>query len=77
MFAEVVIPKIPVSPFTYKIPDRLSGWIEAGMRVEVPVRRKNFTGVVINVHKKSERKRLSDIASFKDPIPLLNQRDKI
>jgi primosomal protein N' (replication factor Y) len=71
MFADVVIPAVPVSPFTYKIPEILIPWIEIGARVEVPVKGRNFTGVVIDIQSESSIKRVREITVLKDPVRMI------
>ncbi len=73
MYAEVVIPQIPVSPFTYRIPKEYINWISVGSRVRVPVRSRNLVGFVIEIKEKTELKRLKEIISFLEPFPLISE----
>ncbi|MBD3234012.1 MAG: DEAD/DEAH box helicase, partial [candidate division Zixibacteria bacterium] len=73
MFADVVIPQVPVSPFTYSIPEKLSGWLEVGMRVTVPVKDRKHTGFVIGTQPETEVTRIKEIISFKEPVPVIGE----
>ena len=66
MYADVVIPRVPVSPFTYNISEKFNNWIEIGSRVSVPVKKKIFTGFVIDIKQQSAIKRTKDIIAFKE-----------
>ncbi|MBD3169857.1 MAG: hypothetical protein GF307_10270, partial [candidate division Zixibacteria bacterium] len=71
MFADVLIPKVPVSPFTYKVPERLIPWVEPGMRVRVPVKEKDYNGFIIALSAEADRARLKNIDSIMEPVPVL------
>ena len=73
MYAEVAIPRSAPHPLTYRIPAVFEGSIVPGVRVRVPLRRKEVTGVVVSVDESSALPddRLRTIEEVLDSEPLL------
>ena len=73
MFAHVAIPRSAPSPLVYRIPETFTDAVQPGIRVRVPLRRKQTTGVVIEVSQTSgiESKSIREILEVLDDQPLL------
>jgi len=71
--AHVVFPEAPFGPYSYRIPDELSGKIKPGMRVIVPLGRgdRQITGYTLGVETlKQYRQNLKPILECCDESPL-------
>lgn len=73
-----VIVDIPTSqtnnPFSYLIPDNLSGQVSPGMRVQVPFGPRKITGFIVAITDRSEfQGKLKPISSLVDLYPVINQ----
>lgn len=53
MFAHVAIPRSAPEPLTYAVPEAFIGAVKPGIRVRVPLRRKQTTGIVVDVTEES------------------------
>ena len=71
-FAQVALPLPLASPYTYRIPDELSGRIAPGSRVLVPVRRRELVGVVVALRARAPSVRLRDVIARLDAEPTLS-----
>ena len=70
-FAQVVLPLPLASSYTYRIPDPLVGRIATGMRVLVPVRRRELVGVVVSTGWSTRSVKARDILGVLDAEPAL------
>jgi primosomal protein N' (replication factor Y) len=71
-FAEVLLP-LPVSTFTYAIPDSLAGKVVKGGRVMVQFgKRKIYTALVVEIHENNpEGREVKEILSVLDEVPVI------
>lgn len=71
-FANIVF-NLPVdSGFTYVIPGELAGEISIGSRVLAPFGKRNITGIVTDLPKETEVKRLKSLIALLDPQPIIS-----
>lgn len=66
-FAEIIIPLFLPQNYTWTVPEQLQNKIQPGIRVEVSLRNKKYTGIVKRIFKEKP-------AAF-DPKPILNILD--
>ncbi len=73
MFAHVAIPRSAPAPLVYRIPEAFAGAVQVGIRVRVPLRQRQATGVVIEVSETSgiESTSIREILEVLDERPLL------
>ncbi len=73
MFAHVAIPRSAPAPLVYAVPEAFAGAVKPGIRVRVPLRRRQATGVVIEVTETSgiETSSIREIIEVLDERPLL------
>ncbi len=72
--AQVVFNLPLKNAFTYEIPSRFDGMVQAGMRVFVPFGKRRITGYVVSVSKKLETKfPLKPIEDIPDEGPVLSE----
>lgn len=70
--ALVALPLPLAEPYTYRIPDSLADRVLPGTRVVVPVRQREFIGIVVGLTEPpAETARLRDIFAVPDPDPAL------
>ncbi len=80
MFAEVYIDTPLLSldkPFSYKIPNKMTGDVTVGVRVKVPFGAKNrpLEAIVTNVCERTELEEVKEIKSVIDAFPVLTNKD--
>ncbi|MCD4749191.1 MAG: primosomal protein N' [Thermoanaerobaculales bacterium] len=73
MFASVAIPRSAPESLLYRVPPELGAAVKPGIRVRVPLRRKQVTGVVIEVTETTELDRavIRSMTEVLDTDPLL------
>jgi len=75
MFIEVIIPLLLPKNYTYSVPEYLMSAIQIGIRVEVSLKNKKYTGIVKSIiHQKPEAFQPKDILNVLDKEPLLHQQ---
>jgi primosomal protein N' (replication factor Y) len=75
MFIEVIIPLLLPKNYTYAVPDYLMSAIQIGIRVEVSLKNKKYTGIVKSIiQQKPEAFQPKDILNVLDKEPLLHQQ---
>ena len=76
MFASVAIPKSAPEALTYRVPDDLAPFAVPGVRVRVPLRKRQATGIIVAVSDETELPTTSirSITEILDDAPLLPQR---
>jgi primosomal protein N' (replication factor Y) len=73
MFVEVIIPLFLPKNYTYAVPDYLQSAIQIGLRVEVSLKNKKYTGIVKSISKqKPEAFEPKDILNVLDKEPLIH-----
>src|SRR4051812_14596134 len=73
--ATVVFPTGPEKPFDYRVPEGLSGQVEAGRRVRVPFGRgggRLVVGYCVKCETREQHRPLKDVAEVIDSRPLLS-----
>ena len=70
-FGSVALPLPLAEPYTYKIPDALDERVKPGARVVVPVRRRQMTGIVIDIDVSPPEAEAREILSAPDPEPAI------
>jgi primosomal protein N' (replication factor Y) (superfamily II helicase) len=75
-FADIILPLAVRGRFTYRIPDDFLDKVIPGVRVMVQFGRKNlYSGIVCNLHNNDpDIKKVKQIISVPDAIPLINER---
>jgi primosomal protein N' (replication factor Y) len=71
-FARVALPLPLASPYTYRIPETLGDRVVPGMRVVVPVRRRELIGLVVGVDREPPVASPRDILAVPDLDPALS-----
>ncbi|MCK5379499.1 MAG: hypothetical protein KAJ78_08840, partial [Acidobacteria bacterium] len=73
MFAHVAIPRSAPAPLVYAVPETFADAVKPGIRVRVPLRRRQTTGIVIEVSETSgiESSSIREILEVLDDRPLL------
>ena len=71
-FAEVLLPLAIPKTYTYSIPQEFVDQISFGIRVEVPLRNKLYSGIVINTHNNPPDGGTRFITSVLDKTPVIN-----
>lgn len=73
VFASIAIPKSAPEPLTYSVPAELQPFVQVGVRVRVPLRRRQTTGVIVAVADTTavDEASLRPIAEVLDDQPLL------
>jgi primosomal protein N' (replication factor Y) (superfamily II helicase) len=71
-FALVALPLPLASPYTYRIPDPLGDRVLAGMRVVVPVRRRELIGLVVAVDAEPPAAAAKDVLAVPDLEPAVS-----
>lgn len=69
-FAEVILPLALPEVYSYEIPTHLESSVYPGLRVEVPLRNKLYSGIVMNITDKAPTK-TKPILSVIDQLPLV------
>ncbi len=69
-FAEVILPLALPEVYSYEIPAHLESSVYPGLRVEVPLRNKLYSGIVMNITDKAPTK-TKPILSVIDQLPLV------
>jgi len=69
MLADVALPIPSFAPFTYYVPEELSGQVKLGSRVTVPFMKGMKTGVVIGFPASTELKKVREISDLSDNDP--------
>lgn len=72
-FAEIVFPQPNRRTYTYSIPERLTGKIQTGMRVWVPLRGKKSIGMVVDLHDHTPAFEVKVIERLVDREPVLSE----
>lgn len=71
-FAHVAIPSPLKEPLIYKVPPSLSGRIGIGMRVLIPLGKRQVTGVVVELLPESSLEQVKEILALLDDRPILD-----
>jgi primosomal protein N' (replication factor Y) len=73
MFASVAIPRSTPEALTYAVPEELAPFVEPGVRVRVPLRKKMVTGMVVETSESSsfDPASIRPLAEVLDAEPLL------
>lgn len=72
LFAQVLLPLAIPQTYTYAVPITMKDQIQFGIRVEVPLRNKLYSGLVISTHNERPVTKTKNIISVLDTIPLIN-----
>jgi primosomal protein N' (replication factor Y) (superfamily II helicase) len=71
MYAEIIIPLHLPKNYTWRIPDNLMPMAQIGVRVEVELRRKKYTGIVCSITEIAPEFEAKDILSILDDKPII------
>lgn len=71
MYVEVLLPLALPQTYTYGVPVDMQGDVVEGIRVEVPLRNKLYSGLVFEVHDRKPTHRYRPIISVLDDQPLI------
>ena len=71
LFVEVLLPLAIPQTYTYAVPVDLVDKIKYGVRVEVPLRRKLYSGLILDQHHKRPISKLKHVISVLDDIPII------
>lgn len=74
VFADVILPLALEKNYTYSIPDEMIAAVKPGIRVEVPFRNKQYTGIVARVHNiRPEGYSPKSLLSLPDHLEVVNK----
>lgn len=71
-FAWVLVPSSHGAPLIYRIPEALVGDLEPGIRVLVPLQRRQVTGVVLSLVDESPHAVVKDVSEVLDDRPIVD-----
>ena len=71
---EVLLPLAIPKTYSYRVSNDLIADIAFGIRVEVPLRNKLYSGIVISIAEVSPNKKLRDVISVLDKVPIITKR---
>ncbi|MEL6123658.1 MAG: hypothetical protein AAFR14_08035 [Bacteroidota bacterium] len=72
VFAEVLLPLAIAKTYTYGVPVGMASQLRFGVRVEVPLRNKLYSGIIIEIHHNRPIAKLRHIISVIDDAPIIN-----
>ena len=72
-YVRIVIPLALPKSYLYSVPEHLSNQIKFGIRVEVPLRRKFYSGLVVEIKNEKPDYPTKDIISIIDELPLIDE----
>ena len=73
IYVRIVLPLALPKSYLYSVPDELSSQIKFGIRVEVPLRRKFYSGLVVEITDKQPDYPTKDIISIIDQLPIIDK----
>jgi primosomal protein N' (replication factor Y) (superfamily II helicase) len=72
-FADVILPlALPNSTYTYSVPDELFPLLQTGMRVEVQLKNKQYSGLIARIHHNKPEYKLKPILAILDEIVVVS-----
>jgi len=71
LFVEVLLPLAIPQTYTYAVPVDLVDKIQYGVRVEVPLRRKLYSGLVLDQHHNRPISKIKHVVSVLDDLPII------
>lgn len=71
LYADVILPLALYGSLTYRVPEALASQVSVGQLVVVPVKRKNYTAIVIRLHQDATADKMRDVICIADPQPLV------
>ena len=72
MFVDVLLPLAIPKTYTYSLPVELVEEVMFGVRVEVPLKNKLYSGIVINIHNSAPVGNTRHVISIIDEAPIIN-----
>jgi len=72
---DVALPLPVQAPYTYRVPEELTGRMAVGTRVLVPLGRRRVTGYVVGVSDAPQERELKNVLAVLDSEPLFGERD--
>ncbi len=72
MYARIIIASPLREPLIYRVPEELRGQLLAGMRVAVPLGKRQVTGVVLELLDVAELAGIKEIVAIRDESPILD-----
>ena len=73
LFVEVLLPLAIPKTYTYAVPLNLVDMIQFGIRVEVPLRNKLYSGIVLSSHSERPISKTRNVISILDNEPVISQ----
>ncbi len=74
VFAEVLLPLAIPKTYTYAIPIEFIDLVHFGIRVEVPLRNRRYSGLVCSLHQNKPISRTKNIISIIDDHPIIHEQ---
>ena len=65
-YARIIVASPLKDPLTYRIPDELRGQMVAGLRVAVPLGKRQITGVVLELLEETHLVEIKEIIAIQD-----------
>lgn len=74
LFVDVLLPLAIPKAYTYSVPVELESTIQAGIRVEVPLRNKLYSGIILKIFRQKPDAKVRYIISLIDEHPIIEQK---
>lgn len=71
MYIDVILPLAIPRAYTYMVPESLQDGMMKGIRVEVPLRNKLYSGIVQEIHREKPLKSVRNVLSILDDAPIV------
>jgi primosomal protein N' (replication factor Y) len=75
-YVEVLLPLALPKTYTYSVPEKFNNFIQFGIRVEVSLKNKFYSGLIISIHEEIQKQGYSvkDIISVIDQQPIIEEK---
>lgn len=73
VYVDVILPLAIANMYTYSVPSELRSEISIGKRVEVPLRRKFYSGIISHIYSGGVLENVKHIASIIDDVPIVTE----